>query len=163
MAQLVGRHQKDPHDHEPIGPARHQRRDSAQTHVESGLCPAKGVLDLSCAVGPRAKMNPKYRSPSGEGTTGRPARMLISTPTTPRGEGPLLSRHLVEHPGRADRDHHDARRPGLPGETVERHTERVTDDDLFEADPRPEPQGPGAQAADGAGGQLEHGRRRLSR
>ena len=51
--------------------------------------------------------------------------------------------------------HHHPRRLGLPAQPVEAGAHGVAHDDLFEADPGPEAQRPGAQTADGTGRHLD--------
>ena len=74
------------------------------------------------------------------------------------GERRLAAPHGPEHPGPRDGDHHDAGRLPLPLERVELDPERVPDDQLLQGQARPEAQRARAEAADRAGGHLDHPR-----
>ena len=71
-APTVSARRPAPPAQEP-GPTTTSRAASARRRASS----------TSAAVGPRANRNPRYRSPSGRGTTVRPGGMVISRPTTP--------------------------------------------------------------------------------
>ena len=156
VAQLIGRDQQYAHVSPTLArgrrlvPARSAR--AARSGSAAGRGRSRRELSTAAGVAARANMKPRYRSPSGNGSTGRPRAIVISRPTD--------ARHRPSPP--AVRAPRAARPPpaigiiitpeavGLPRHVLETPAEGVAQDHLLQAHAGPEAQRAGAQAADRA-------------
>ena len=109
VAQFVGGQQQRSHHLDPIGPASALRLAQRRcTSRHASACRRAASTDVRCRS--TGEDEPQVAIAFGQWHHRTPRRNTdVETDHSFDGEGAFLSRHVVEYPRRADREHHHAR------------------------------------------------------